>query len=61
MAVYFECRIYKNALLQTLFLAILPTGNSSENLPFSMDKNSSAHVDTIYRPYSEVEIPLQTS
>jgi len=22
----FECRIYKNALLQTAFLAILPTG-----------------------------------
>jgi len=27
MALYFECRINKNALLQTVFLAILPTGN----------------------------------
>jgi len=26
MALYFECRIKKNASLQTIFLAILPTG-----------------------------------
>jgi len=26
MALYFECRINKNALLLTVFLAILPTG-----------------------------------
>jgi len=26
MALYFECRINKNTLLQTVFLAILPTG-----------------------------------
>jgi len=26
MALYFECRINKNPLLQTVFLAILPTG-----------------------------------
>jgi len=26
MALYFECRINKNALLQAVFLAILPTG-----------------------------------
>jgi len=26
MALYFECRINKKALLQTAFLAILPTG-----------------------------------
>jgi len=26
MALYFECRINKNALLQSVFLAILPTG-----------------------------------
>jgi len=28
MALYFECRINKNALLQTVTMAILPTGNS---------------------------------
>jgi len=27
MALYFECRIYKNVLLQTVFLGILPTEN----------------------------------
>jgi len=26
MAMYFECRINKNTLLQTVFWAILPTG-----------------------------------
>jgi len=26
MSVYFECLINKNALLQTVFLAVLPTG-----------------------------------
>jgi len=29
MALYFECRISNNALLQTVFLAILPTGKAS--------------------------------
>jgi len=28
MARYFECQINKNALLQTVFLAILPTGTT---------------------------------
>jgi len=26
MTLYFECRINKNALLHTVFMAILPTG-----------------------------------
>jgi len=28
MAVYFECQINKNALFETVFLAILTTGNT---------------------------------
>jgi len=30
LALYFECRINKKALLQTTFLAILPTGLEKE-------------------------------
>jgi len=32
MALYFECRINKDTLLQTVFLVILPTG-TAENTP----------------------------
>jgi len=32
MALYFDCRINKNVLLQTVFLAILPTGKKLQSL-----------------------------
>jgi len=40
MTRYFECRINKNTLLQTNFMAILPTGNNPNNIVFSYEDAS---------------------
>jgi len=38
MALYFECRINENALFQTVFLAILPTGMKAQSEFFEILK-----------------------
>jgi len=44
-ALYFECRINKNALFQTVFLAIWPTGISQDNSSLTTLRSKDLYVN----------------